>query len=328
MLLIAPDSFKGTYSARQVADAIARGVGAAAETCPVADGGEGTLEALLAGCDGFTTEVAAHDPLGRRMTAPLGWIDGGATAIVEMAAVSGLALVAPEERNAEAASTLGTGELIATAAQRGARRVVVAVGGSATSDGGAGALAAIDAAGGIGDADLLVLCDVTTPYERAAEVYAPQKGADAAAVARLTSRLHASAGALARDPRGLPLTGAGGGLSGALWATCGAVLTPGAAWILDALDFDARLARADAVVTGEGRLDRQTLEGKLIGEIAMRCRRSGTQLHAVVGSTLLTPAEATALGLASVRVAGDDRAMEAAGRAFADVVHRPDRADA
>lgn len=314
VLLVAPDSFKGTYSAREVAEAIARGAGAGADPCPVADGGEGTLEVLLAGLRGHTTEVAAHDPLGRPAVAPLGWVDDGATAVVEMATISGLGLVREGERDAEAASTFGTGELIAAAIAGGARRVLVAVGGSATTDGGAGALAAIDAAGGASGVELVVLSDVTTPYERAAEVYGPQKGADAGAVARLTERLDALAATLPRDPRGVPMTGAAGGLAGGLWAAYGATLTPGAAWILDALDFDARLARADAVVTGEGRLDRQTFEGKLIGEIAARCRRTGTPLHAVVGSTLLTPREADELGLASVQVASDVAALEAAGR--------------
>lgn len=321
MLLIAPDSFKGTYSAREVAEAIARGAGPGADACPVADGGEGTLEVLLAARGGTTTEVAVHDPLGRRTTAPLGWIDSGATAVVETATASGLGLVAPAERDAEAASTFGTGELIAAALDAGARRVVVTVGGSATSDGGAGALEALHAAGGVRGAELLVLCDVRTPYEHAAEVYGPQKGAGAAAVARLTARLHARAGALPRDPRGVPMTGAAGGLAGGLWAAYGAVLAPGAAWVLDALGFDARLARADAVVTGEGRLDGQTLEGKLIGEIAARCRRAGTPLHAVVGSTLLAPEEAAALGLASVQVARDEATMEAAGRVLAALPH-------
>jgi glycerate 2-kinase len=317
VLLVAPDSFKGTYSARDVAEAIARGAGPDADPCPVADGGEGTLEVLLAGLHGHATQIATHDPLGRPMAAPLGWVDDGATAIVEMATVSGLGLVPEAERDAEAASTFGTGELIAAAIAAGARRVLVAVGGSATTDGGAGALDAIDAAGGASGAELIVLSDVTTPYERAAEVYGPQKGADADAVARLTERLDALAATLPRDPRGVPMTGAAGGLAGGLWAAYGAALAPGAARVLDALDFDARLARADAVVTGEGCLDRQTLEGKLIGEIAARCRRAGTPLHAVVGSTLLTPQEAEELGLASVQIAGDVPALEAAGRALA-----------
>ncbi len=339
MLLIAPDSFKGTYGAAAVAAAIGRGVGADADLCPVADGGEGTMEIVVAACGGRTTEVRVHDPIGRPIVAPLGWIDDGATAIVEMAAASGLGLVAPEERDAEAASTAGTGELIAAAAAQGARRIVVTVGGSATTDGGAGAIAAIaraaaddargrseragaaagsaPAARGLRGAELIVVCDVTTPFERAAVVYGPQKGADAAAVERLTARLHAQAAALPRDPRGVPMTGAAGGLSGGLWGALGAQLVPGAPWVLDALDFDARLARADAVVVGEGRLDHQTLEGKIVGEIAARCARAGKPLHAVVGSCALSPDEVARLGLASVHVATDLPALEAAGRALA-----------
>jgi glycerate kinase len=316
-LLIAPDSFKGSYGARAVAEAIASGVAGPCELCPVADGGEGTMEILLEALGGTTAEVAIHDPLEGPLVAQLGWIERGATAIVELARASGLGLVAPHERDPEAASTYGTGELIAAAAAGGARRIVVAAGGSATVDGGAGALAAIADGGGLRGAHLLVLADVTTPFERAAVVYGPQKGADAAAVERLTARLHAQAAALPRDPRGVPLSGAAGGLAGGLWAAHDAQLVPGAAWVLDTLGFDARVARADAVVSGEGRLDAQTLEGKLVAEIAARCRRHGTPLHVVAGSVALTPEELAALGLASARSAPDEAAMAAAGRAIA-----------
>ena len=153
--------------------------------------------------------------------------------------------------------------------------MLVAAGGSATTDGGAGAIDAIEAAGGLGKAKLEVLCDVSVPFERAAEVFAPQKGADPEAVARLTERLTARAGALPRDPRGKPMTGAAGGLSGGLWAAFGARLVPGAAYVLGLLGFDRRLEDADAAVTGEGRLDPQSLEGKLVGEVARRCREAG-----------------------------------------------------
>jgi glycerate 2-kinase len=319
MLLIAPDSFKGTFSAGAVAEAIARGAraaGARCELCPVGDGGEGTLRILVDALGGATTEAAAHDPLGRPLTAPLGWIDDGATAIVETAAASGLGLLAPHALDPEVASTYGTGELIVAAVAAGARRVVVTVGGSATVDGGAGALAAIGEAGGLGGVELVVLADVTTAFERAAVVYGPQKGADPAAVERLTARLQAQAAALPRDPCGVPLTGAAGGLSGALWAACGARLEPGAAWVLDRLGFDARLARADAVVTGEGRLDAQTREGKLVAEVAGRCRRAGVPLHVVAGAVALDEAALRTLGVASVHAATDAAAMESAGRAI------------
>jgi glycerate kinase len=319
-VLVAPDSFKGTYTAAEVADAVARGVeagGGAADRCPIADGGEGTMAILVAAAGGRVESVAVRDPLGRPVGAALGWIDGGATAVVEMALASGLGLVSAGERDAEAASTAGTGELIAAAVAAGARRVVVTVGGSATTDGGAGAIDAVRAAGGLRGARLGVACDVTTPFERAAIVYGPQKGADEAAVARLTARLHAQAASLPRDPRAVPMTGAAGGLAGGLWAAFAAELVPGAPWVLDALGFDARLARADAVVSGEGRLDRQTLEGKAVGEVASRCTASGVPLHAVVGSSELGAGAARALGLASVRLAPTPAAMEAAGRAVA-----------
>ncbi len=315
-LLIAPDSFKGTFSAREVAEAIAAGAGDA-DPCPVADGGEGTLDAILAACGGRRLEARVRDPLGREIPAELGLVGGGDLAVVEMAAAGGLGLVAPEERDAEAASTVGVGELIALAIERGARRVVVTVGGSATSDGGAGAIEALEARGGIDGAELIVVSDVTTPFERAAEVYGPQKGASSEAVQRLTTRLHALAESFPRDPRGVPMTGAAGGLSGGLWAMYGAALVPGAAWVLDTVGFDERLAACSAVVTGEGRLDSQTFEGKLVGEVAARARAAGKPVHAVVGSTALSHAETAALGLASVTVASDLPALQAAGAALA-----------
>ncbi|MFN8201492.1 MAG: glycerate kinase [Solirubrobacteraceae bacterium] len=319
-VLVAPDSFKGTFSAAEVADAVGRGLEAAgveADRCPIADGGEGTMAILVAAQGGRTQTLTVSDPLGRPVAAAIGWIDGGATAIVEMALASGLGLVAPGERDAEAASTAGTGELIAAAVAGGARRIVVSVGGSATTDGGAGAVAAVRAAGGLRGAQLVVACDVTTPFERAAIVYGPQKGADPAAVQRLTARLNAQAAALPRDPRGVPMTGAAGGLAGGLWAALEAELVAGAPWVLDALGFAQRLARADAAVSGEGRLDRQTLEGKAVGEVAARCAAAGVPLHAIVGSSELSADEAQALGLASVRLAPTPADMEAAGRALA-----------
>ena len=319
-VLVAPDSFKGTFSAAEVADAVARGLeseGMAPDRCPVADGGEGTMQTLVAALGGTTATVTVSDPLGRPVDAALGLVDGGATAIVEMAEASGLGRVGAQERDAEAASTAGTGELMLAAVRKGARRIVVTVGGSATTDGGAGAIGAIDAGGGLGGAHVEVLCDVRTPFEDAARVYGPQKGADAAAVERLTRRLHELAANLPRDPRGVPMTGAAGGLSGGLWAAFAAELRPGAAAVLDAVRFDERLRRAHAVVVGEGRLDRQTLQGKIIGAIEERCRRAGAPLHAIVGSTALEPAELSALALQSVRVASSLREIEAAARALA-----------
>jgi glycerate kinase len=254
---------------------------------PLADGGDGTLDALLVNLGGETASARVKDPLGREIEAGYGIVEDGGTALVEMAAASGLSLVAEDERDAWAASTYGTGQLIADATARGAQVVLVAVGGSATTDGGAGALAAIEDAGGLHGARIVVLCDVQTPWERCAEVYGPQKGADPAMVERLGERLDELAGTLPRDPRGVPLTGAAGGLAGGLWAAHGASLEPGAPWILDTLDFDARMRAARAVVTGEGKLDEQTLQGKLVGEVGTRTRQAGVPLHAIVGTDAL-----------------------------------------
>jgi glycerate kinase len=283
--LVAPDSFKGTFSAAEVAEAIASGIeagGSEADRCPVADGGEGTMEVLLSALGGEQRTATVHDPLRRPIEASFGLLGDGTTAIVETAQASGLPLVAPEERDAERADTFGTGELIASAVGVGAQNVLLAVGGSATTDGGAGAIEALRVAGLLGAVEIEVLCDVMTTYQHAAAVFAPQKGAGPAAVQRLSSRLDALADELPRDPRGVPMTGCGGGLSGGLWAH-GARLRHGAAFVLDAVGFDERLARADAVVSGEGRFDSQSLEGKLVGEVAARCERAGKPLHLAVG---------------------------------------------
>jgi glycerate kinase len=285
---VAPDSFKGTFRAPQVAAAIGRGLEAAGlvppDLCPVADGGEGTLEVLLTALGGTTDGAEVQGPLGRPVRAGFALIEDGGTAVVEMASASGLNLVDEDERDPWAASTYGTGELIAAAAAAGAAVVLVAAGGSATTDGGAGALEAIADAGGLGETRLVVLCDVRTAWERCAAVFGPQKGADEAMVRRLAERLDEFGRSLPRDPRGVPMTGAAGGLAGGLWAAHGAVLEPGAAFVLDALDFGERMRASRCVVTGEGRLDEGTLQGKIVGEIGTMTRQGGVPLHAIVGS--------------------------------------------
>jgi glycerate 2-kinase len=313
-VVVAPDSFKGTFSAREVAAAVAAGLRAAgreAEELPVADGGEGTMDALVSTLGGELKTVTATCPLGRPVEAFFVVLPDG-RAVVETAQASGLGLVPEDERDAWAASTRGTGELIAAAVEAGAERVIVTVGGSATTDGGAGALEALEEAGL--EPELDVLCDVRTPYEQAARVFGPQKGADPALVRRLERRLHRLAEQLPRDPRGEPMTGAAGGLSGGLWARYGARLRPGAAYVLDAVGFDERMRGAAFVVTGEGRLDEQTLQGKIVGELATRCRQGGVTCHAVVGRNELDPFEARVLDLASVTEAGTLAELEAAGR--------------
>jgi glycerate 2-kinase len=314
-VLVAPDSFKGTLSAWEVADACAEGValaGGRPEPCPVADGGEGTMRILVAARRGRVVRHRATDPLGRSLDAAVGIT--GSEAIVEVAEASGLGLLAASARDPERASTAGTGELIVAAHQGGARRILVTAGGSATVDGGAGAIEVIHANGGLAGCRLTVLCDVETAFEDAPRTYGPQKGASPEAVRRLTARLHRLAAELPRDPRGLPLTGAAGGLSGGLWAEFDAELVPGADFVLDALEFDRRLDRADAVIVGEGRLDAQTLAGKAVGKVAARSRRARVPVHAVVGSSDLPPGEAGELGLASVRVASNRDALVAATR--------------
>lgn len=295
--LVAPDSFKGTFAAATVAEAIVAGVEAArgsADRCPVADGGEGTMEVLLGALGGERRQAEAHDPLRRPIEASFGLLGDGETAIVETAQASGLSLLAPEERDPERADTFGTGELIAAAIEAGARTVLLAAGGSATTDGGRGAIEAMEQAGALGAAAIEVLCDVRIPFEDAARVFAPQKGADREAVERLSARLDAYAAELPRDPRGVPMGGCAGGLSGGLWAH-GAHLRPGADFVLDALDFDSRLARADAVVSGEGRFDSQSLEGKIVGAIAARCAAAGKPLHLIVGENSLRSASPSAI---------------------------------
>jgi glycerate 2-kinase len=315
--LVAPDSFKGTFSAHEVAAAIATGLreaGRAAEELPVADGGEGTMEVLLAALGGERRTVEASDPIGRPVQASFALIDDGRTGIVETAQASGLDLVEEDERDAWSASTRGTGELIVAAVDAGAERVIVTVGGSAATDGGAGALEALADAGV--QVELDVLCDVRTPFEQAARVFAPQKGADATVVKRLEGRLDTLASTFRRDPRGQPMTGAAGGLSGGLWGRHNARLRPGASYVLDAIGFDERMRAAAFVVTGEGRLDEQTLEGKIVGEVATRCRQKGVTCHAIVGSIGLDPFEQRILDLASVTEATTLAELQAAGSAL------------
>lgn len=304
MILVAPDSFKGTLSAVEVAHAVAAGVrraGDEAVELPIGDGGEGTMDALVATVGGELREVSVSDPLGRPVDARFALLTDG-RAVVETAEASGLGLVAESERDAWTASTRGTGELIVAAVEAGAKEVLVTVGGSATTDGGAGALEALDDAGV--QPRLEVLCDVRTPFERAPAVFGPQKGADVRTVKRLERRLDKLAAAAPRDPRGVPMTGAAGGLPGGLYAYRRAKLVPGAAYVLDTVGFDQLMRVARAVITGEGRLDAQTLQGKAVGEVATRCRQAGVWCHAFVGQNALDDFAIRLLDFASVQEAG------------------------
>ena len=309
-VLVAPDAFKETFDASRVATAIGRGLeraGVPVDVCPIADGGEGTLEVLAPALGAEIRTATVSDPLGRAIEAPFGI--AGETAIVEAAAASGLHLVDQSERDPVRASTLGTGQLISAAVNAGARRVLVGVGGSATTDGGAGATRALRGV----EADLVVLCDVRTPFEDAARVYGPQKGAGPEQVRTLTRRLNAQARRLPKDPREVPMTGAAGGLAGGLWAACGGELVPGAVFVLNTLGFDSRLRRARAAITGEGRLDEQSLAGKAISEVAVRARQAGVPSHAIVGELALDAFGLRILDLQAVLEASTLKEIESAG---------------
>ena len=328
--LVAPDSFKGTFAGTEVAAAVARGLrggGVEAVELPVADGGEGTLEALLADLGGELRAATVTDPLGREVEAEFALFEddparGAAgrrkgarsevTAVVECARASGLGLVAEDERDAFAASTRGTGELIVAAVEAGARKVVVTVGGSATTDGGAGAVAALDDAGV--NPGLEVWCDTRNAWEDAPRLFSPQKGADRDTVRRLEQRLGRLARKAPKDPRGVPMTGAAGGLSGGLWVWCGAQLVAGAPAVLNAIGFDQRMREAAFVVTGEGRLDRLTFQGKAVFEVATRARQSGVACHAIVGGCELDLFEERILDLQTLTEATTIAELETAGR--------------
>jgi glycerate 2-kinase len=313
-ILVAPDSFKGTFSAATVAVAVGRGLAQAGfdvDLCPMADGGEGTLAVLAPALGAVPQFAQAADPLGMEIEAAFAIV--GDVAIVETATASGLGLVPESERDPFAASTEGTGDLIAAAVSAGARTVYLGVGGSATTDGGMGAIAAIERQGGLRGAKLVVLCDVRVPFEDAARVFGPQKGADPEMVEALSQRLQEFALGFPRDPRGLPMGGAAGGLSGGLWAALGAELVPGAAFVLDLLDFDRRASGVLAVVTGEGRLDAQTLTGKVACEVSTRARLAGVPCYAVVGSSAVTLDEMLELDLQAAIEATDLEEMESAG---------------
>lgn len=304
--LVAPDKFKGTHSAPEVAAAIAAGLGGGCDVCPIADGGEGTASILLGALGGEWRKARAADPLGREVDCRFALLGDGTTAVIEVAEASGMWRLAPGEADPLGASSAGTGELIAAAIKAGARRVLVACGGSATTDAGLGALAAFDARA----VELVCLCDTDAPFISAAGLYAPQKGAGPVEVAELERRLERIREELPHDPSRLPFTGAAGGLGGGLWAH-GARLVPGARHVLEAVGFDERLSRSDLLVTGEGRLDATSLRGKAVGEVARRAAAAWVPCHAIVGSDALAEPERSRL-FASITEASTLVAIERA----------------
>jgi glycerate kinase len=323
-VVIAPDSFKGSFTAVQVAQALVQGTRRVAPQAdivllPVADGGEGTVAAFLA-AGGSRYEVEVTGPLGSRVTAFYGVLKDG-RAVIEMAAASGLPLVPPERRNPLVTTSRGTGELIKAALDRGCRRILLGIGGSATNDAGLGMaqalgwsftdalgkelgagggalgdLAVIDARHGdprLAQCEIVVASDVTNPLvgeHGASVVYGPQKGATPSMVAALDSNLRHFADCVARDvgPQLHEVAGGGaaGGLGAGLIAFCGARLESGIGTVLDAVGFDAVVRGADLVLTGEGRLDGQSLYGKVPVGVALRAKavNPGVTVVAVVGS--------------------------------------------
>jgi glycerate 2-kinase len=287
-VVAAPDKFRGTATARQVAAAIGRAVahhGGEWVGVPMADGGEGTLEAL----GGPNRRSVVMGPLGDPVEA--GWRFSSRTAVLEMAGASGIALVGGADGNDPmAATTHGTGELISLALDAGARRIVVGVGGSATTDGGLGAVRAVWQPQRLRRVELVVACDVRTTFVDAAEVFAPQKGASPAQVQLLKRRLERLA-QLYREEHGVDVTsiegsGAAGGLAGGLAAAFGAHLVPGVDLVGDELGLAGHVRHADLVVTGEGFLDQQSFDGKVVGGVAEMAAREGVPAVAVVGEVL------------------------------------------
>ncbi len=286
-VVAAPDKFRGTATAAEIAAAVGRAAVAAGWACdevPVADGGEGTLEAL--GGSNRTTTVTG--PLGEPVEAR--WRLSGRTAVIEMAEASGLALVGgPEGNDPIAADTVGTGELIQLALESGARRIIVGLGGSATVDGGLGALRAMHPHQRYRAVDLRVACDVRTTFLHAAETFGAQKGATAAQIRLLTNRLARLADVYEQDHgidvRDLPGTGAAGGLAGGL-AAIGAQLEDGFALVAEELCLDEIIEGADLVVTGEGFLDDESFDGKVVGGVAELASAFGVPVVAIVGEVL------------------------------------------
>ncbi|HEY4377759.1 MAG TPA: glycerate kinase [Acidimicrobiales bacterium] len=283
-IVAAPDKFRGTATAAEVAGAVAAGARQAGARCteiPLADGGEGLLAVL--GGPNRSNEVTG--PLGDVVEAH--WRLAKGDAVIEMAQASGLQLVGGAAGNDPvAAATHGTGELIAAALEAGAERVIVGVGGSATTDGGLGALRALYPLQRLRGVDLVVACDVETRFVDAADVFAPQKGASPAQVELLRRRLERLAQVYLEDHgvdvREIPGGGAAGGLAGGL-AAVGAQLVSGFELVADELDLVDHLEGADLVVTGEGFLDEQSFEGKVVGGVAELAAELGIPVLVVAG---------------------------------------------
>lgn len=323
-IIAAPDSFKGSLTAIKAAEAIEEGVrsvfkDAEVVKIPIADGGEGTVDAIAAAVESEIIYKTVSGPMGRPIEANMAVIDRGVTAVVEMASASGLPLVPDDERNPMKATTYGTGELIMEAVKRGCRRIVIGIGGSATNDCGAGMAQALgykllDISGnevGFGGGELfkvehivespfkdkfqnleiVIACDVNNPLcgeTGASKIYGPQKGADPEMVEILDRNLMHFAGVIKNDlgidVKDVPGAGAAGGLGAGLMAFLNAKLVPGIELILKTVDFEGKVKDADLVITGEGRVDRQSAFGKVPMGIGRAAKKNGVPVIAIGGS--------------------------------------------
>ena len=309
-VVAAIDKFRGTATAADAAAAVCRGAAKAGWECdarPMADGGEGTLDAL----GGANRHTTVMDPLGDAVDAE--WRLARRTAVIEMARASGLALVGGAEGNDPiAASTHGTGELIAAALEAGASRVIVGVGGSATTDGGLGALRAIFPPARLRGVEMLVACDVRTKFVDAAEVFGPQKGATPAQVELLRRRLERLAQIYIEDygvdVREIESSGAAGGLAGGL-AAIGASLVSGFDLVASETELLDAIEEADLVITGEGFVDAQSFEGKVVGGVAELAASVGVPVLVVAGE-VFDGCEAKVPAVSLVARFGRERAID------------------
>jgi glycerate kinase len=365
-VICCPDSFKESLSAVAAAEAMARGVrrampGATVDVCPIADGGEGTVAALVDASGGRFESTEVIGPLGQRRVCTWGWLgDGGdshvddqtpATAVIELAAASGLALVPSAQRDPTRTTSYGTGELIAAALAGGAERIILGIGGSATNDAGCGAAQALGVCfydqndqridtpitGGdlsrigridmsnrnarLDQAELTIACDVTNPLygeNGAAYVYAPQKGASPQQVEALDAGL-AHIAPLMQKASGRPIedcpgAGAAGGFGGGAVALLNGLLEPGVERVLKALDFERRVAAADVCLTGEGKLDAQSLSGKAIAGVIGTAREHHVAVIALAGQIEADAATLQGFGLSAWRAISEGVTIERAMR--------------
>lgn len=350
-IAIAPNAFKGSLTAAAAAACIERGLrkalrGLSFVRLPMADGGDGTLLAIVAATGGRCVSCRVSDPLGRKTRSMFGLTGNGRTAVIEMALASGLALLKPHERNPMLTTSRGTGDLIRAALDRGVGEIVIGIGGSATNDGGMGMaralgarfldgrqrelpdcggalarLARIDLSGldaRLKRTTLSVACDVENPLcgpRGAARVYGPQKGANPVMVKQLDAGLKRLAGVLREDlgveVANLPGAGAAGGLGAGLVAILKARLRPGVEVVTHAVDLERKLAGCDLVITGEGRLDGQTVFGKAPAGVARVARRLGIPVIAICGSLGPDAGNARAAGITAFFSALEEPVAEA-----------------